>query len=204
MSSPRNSKTVVPIDECLYGPDRTCPPSVCQAVLSPVTEESAKDYNDKNADETTPMTTTSPPTSSPAAARSPGRSRNRSGLDDLEDGRWEAAMHSPENKSSSEDGHVISLSDLRRLASQGIVDGTAANAGSHRPVAWRVLLGYLPVETNQWKDVLLEHRQLYRSLVSELFRSDNGELYKGNELRGHHGKKRSAAARSKTTTTRRK
>ena len=67
--------------------------------------------------------------------------------------------------------HVIDLQALRRISSQGISD-----VGSHRPVAWRVLLGYLPIETDQWEEKLRSDRQLYRNLVAELFVRPNPEL----------------------------
>lgn len=60
--------------------------------------------------------------------------------------------------------HVIDLQNLRRLSSQGI-----PHAGSHRGVAWRVLLGYIPTDLSKWEEVLERDRSLYRNLVSELF-----------------------------------
>ena len=46
---------------------------------------------------------------------------------------------------------TVSLSDLRRIASQGIMD-----QGSHRSVAWRLLLGYLPENRSECSSVLQE------------------------------------------------
>lgn len=60
--------------------------------------------------------------------------------------------------------HIIDIQALRRIASQGISD-----IGSHRPVAWRVLLGYLPTHLSDWGQKLKNDRQLYRNLVAELF-----------------------------------
>lgn len=60
--------------------------------------------------------------------------------------------------------HVINLQELRRLSSQGIPE-----EGSHRALAWRILMGYLPPDTSKWEDVLKRDRGLYRILVSELF-----------------------------------
>jgi hypothetical protein len=76
---------------------------------------------------------------------------------------------------------LVSLADLRRIASQGIVD-----QGSHRAVAWRVLLGYLPEDRQEWPCVLEKKRKHYLDLINEVFScaQDNG-----NELRGHHGKR---------------
>jgi hypothetical protein len=76
---------------------------------------------------------------------------------------------------------IVSLAELRRIASQGIVD-----QGSYRAVAWRILLGYLPENREEWPFVLEDKRNHYLELINEVFSSaeDNG-----NELRGHHGKR---------------
>jgi hypothetical protein len=95
------------------------------------------------------------------------------GIDDLDDGRWAR----PENQN-----HVIPMQELRRLASQGIPE--------HRGVVWRVLLGGLPVETQEWKSHLLKKRMEYRHLVADLFVEPQHD---GNDLRGHHGKKKQQA-----------
>lgn len=42
---------------------------------------------------------------------------------------------------------------------------------SYRPLVWRVLLGYLPPQTDQWNEVLARDRKLYATLVNELFDS---------------------------------
>ena len=42
---------------------------------------------------------------------------------------------------------------------------------SYRSLVWRVLLGYLPPQTSLWNDVLQRDRQLYDTLVQELFSS---------------------------------
>jgi len=75
----------------------------------------------------------------------------------------------------------VSLADLRRIASQGIVD-----QGSHRSVAWRILLGYLPENRKEWPAVLEEKRFLYNELVHKVFFSPSEN---GKELMGHHGKR---------------
>lgn len=162
------------MEECLFGPDRVCPPDVLEAVLS--------------GDDEFLSSPTKMPSSLPTSpARSTGSSGSR--LDDLDVGRWQDAKKSPEK--SNPQSHIISLQVLRRLSSQGIED-----KGSHRGVCWRILLGYLPPDTSQWKSTLLQQRQLYRSLVSELFQCST-ELFKGNDLRGHHGKRRAAAAQKR-------
>ena len=66
--------------------------------------------------------------------------------------------------SSARPTHAINLQELRRLSSQGIPE-----EGSHRALAWRVLMGYLPPDTSKWEAVLKRDRGLYRNLVSELF-----------------------------------
>ena len=76
----------------------------------------------------------------------------------------------PETLSSAPQ-HVIDVNALRRIASQGISD-----RGSHRAVAWRVLLGYLPAETIQWETTLKKNRTLYRQLVAELFVKPTSDL----------------------------
>lgn len=47
--------------------------------------------------------------------------------------------------------------------------GNLHNNRSYRPLVWRVLLGYLPPETDRWNDVLSRDRKLYDTLVNELF-----------------------------------
>lgn len=70
--------------------------------------------------------------------------------------------------------HKININDLRRHASQGIPDSPfypVSYSSSLRAIAWRVLLGYLPVDTSKWATVLKRDRALYRNLVNELFLS---------------------------------
>ena len=86
-------------------------------------------------------------------------------LDELEKSQCLTARWSQrDNSKKKAENHNIDLHELRRLASQGIPD-----EGSHRAVAWRVLLGYLPPETSKWEEVLHRDRTLYRTLISELF-----------------------------------
>ena len=78
--------------------------------------------------------------------------------------------------------HTIDLVELRRLAAKsgGIMDDdvitvttnhahTKQYSHSHRAVAWRVLLGYLPPQLKLWKETLTRERLLYRQLLQELF-----------------------------------
>jgi len=88
-------------------------------------------------------------------------------------GRWSASQtpSSRARRAKVRPSHLIDLQDLRRLSSQGVPD-----RGSHRGVAWRVLLGYLPPDTSRWEEVLNRDRTLYRNLVTELFvRPDHGD-----------------------------
>ena len=102
-------------------------------------------------------------------------------LDELEKSqclttRWDMR----DNLKKKAENHNIDLHELRRLASQGIPD-----EGSHRAVAWRVLLGYLPPETSKWEEVLHRDRTLYRTLISELFVQPS---HKGNDEKEAEGK----------------
>ena len=73
--------------------------------------------------------------------------------------------------------HVIHGKYLRKLASRGIPD-----EGSHRALAWRVLLGYLPEETDQWGSTMKTNRNFYKSLVKDLF-ADTLDAQNGDALR---------------------
>jgi hypothetical protein len=64
----------------------------------------------------------------------------------------------------SNKAHIINLQELRRLSSLGVPTDC-----SLRPLAWRILLGYLPLDTSKWQNVLDRDRSLYRTLVKELF-----------------------------------
>lgn len=82
--------------------------------------------------------------------------------------KQEVPIIAKQKKSSSEiqsnKPHIINLQELRRLSSFGV-----PNDCSLRPIAWRVLLGYLPLDTSKWQNVLDRDRSLYRTLVNELF-----------------------------------
>ena len=188
----------VMIDECLFGQSRRCPAEVWEAVLStcsassPVSSPSSSLQQrlqpHRTIDQKIHYTVNDIGSLSyhQIAAR---REVDMSGIDDLDQGRWGSAQSKRNLSPATAKDHAIRLSDLRRLASQGIVD-----QGSHRAVAWRVLLGYLPPDVSEWKTVLLEQRTLYRNLVGELFVEPEHD---GNELRGHHGKKQAKAQRQR-------
>ncbi len=67
-------------------------------------------------------------------------------------------------QNSNNHHHTINLQELRRLSSQGVPDEC-----TYRPLAWRILLGYLPLDTTKWQAVLDKDRLLYRTLIKELF-----------------------------------
>mmetsp|Transcript_2622 Transcript_2622/g.3877 ORF Transcript_2622/g.3877 Transcript_2622/m.3877 type:complete len:680 (-) Transcript_2622:27-2066(-) len=140
----------IPIDECLYGPSRVCPPETWEAVINNVDSCDPHSSNAENSE-----------------------------IDDLLNrGGWS----DPENSKSK---HVIVLQELRRVCSQGLED-------DFRAVAWRVLLEVMPLDTSKWKETLVEKRKDYRDLVEDVFVEP--ELGDGNELRGNHGKRKSAQA----------
>ncbi|KAJ8737002.1 hypothetical protein PYW07_000273 [Mythimna separata] len=64
---------------------------------------------------------------------------------------------------------VIDLEYLRELAFQGIPD-----ANGLRPLVWRILLLYLPLEKNLWKSTLQQKRQHYRNYIEEIIVSPGG------------------------------
>ena len=60
--------------------------------------------------------------------------------------------------------HRIDVMELRRISSRGI-----SEACQLRPLAWRVLLGFVPSDIGSWDIVLKRERGLYSSLIGELF-----------------------------------
>ena len=60
--------------------------------------------------------------------------------------------------------HRIDVMELRRISSRGI-----SEACQLRPLAWRVLLGFVPSDIGSWDSVLKRERGLYSSLIGELF-----------------------------------
>lgn len=102
------------------------------------------------------------------------------------------------SKDPLESPHTIKLQELRRLASQGVPDDCTL-----RPIAWRVLLGYLPLDTSKWQSVLDRDRALYRNLVNELFvQSDDHPLdEEGRNLRGMGLKREGTSVRRSPHTS---
>jgi hypothetical protein len=202
-------KEPLPIDEILFGIDRICP-----LELLPDAAAVSLESEDDSSYVTVPVLSVDPDDSDTAAQNLPENvSLHSTSIlsiqDDLSDGRWSVAAANATASSCRAYHHVINLADLRRTASQGIQD-----AGSHRAVTWRVLLGYLPIQLSEWKPTLLTQRNLYRNLVRDLFVSQQNSAsenafagnqrnnvacplptrspllqHDGNELRGYHSKK---------------
>mmetsp|Transcript_5352 Transcript_5352/g.7575 ORF Transcript_5352/g.7575 Transcript_5352/m.7575 type:complete len:903 (+) Transcript_5352:437-3145(+) len=207
----------MPIDEALFGPTRECPESVLGSVLcdnfnsknhstdDDVSISTRSSQRQHTVDDIQSL-------SKPDQIEEYKEKQQQAllGIDDFDQGRWGSTASPPDsgdkkvptrpakknkrlksNASSSSSllrsspPHTVSLQELRRIASQGIVD-----KGSYRPVAWRVLLGYLPPDTSQWKEQVLKERMLYRALVGELFVEPKHD---GDDLRGHHPKRAEAA-----------
>jgi len=60
----------------------------------------------------------------------------------------------------------------------GIFFSGISDDNSHRGVAWRVLLGYLPAEVKRWEGHLFRERTLYKEFVEELFVSNSSRIEK--------------------------
>lgn len=76
----------------------------------------------------------------------------------------------------------IDLAELRKLSSGGLPEED--DGASRRGLVWRVLLGYLPVDVDDWSAILEGKRALYRSFVEELFYDARDASEKGGlELR---------------------
>jgi hypothetical protein len=105
-----------------------------------------------------------------------------------------------------DEDYFVPLNLLRRVSSQGIEDDdydAGAEGGSHRALAWRVLLGYLPPDRREWSAVANQQRQSYHQFVQELFCVEPRDL-DGKELRGHHSKRhRNKQHKEKTKKERR-
>ena len=65
----------------------------------------------------------------------------------------------------------VSLAALKELCYQGVPEG-----GGRRAQAWRILLGYLPLQRSVWPEVVREKRALYRQLVAEMILSTPDEM----------------------------
>ncbi|VDM97351.1 unnamed protein product [Thelazia callipaeda] len=68
----------------------------------------------------------------------------------------------------------INLADLRLCCSFGVPD-------SLRPLCWRLLLGYLPVERQQWPIHLRKQREFYNVLVEDVIVNPGVSFVEGNQ-----------------------
>ena len=128
------------------------------------------DSGNKNKDMNSESIPLSTPPQSPLKVSRPLRpSKLLSGGKVKQDVPITARQDIPSSDIQSNKPHIINLQELRRLSSLGV-----PNDCSLRPIAWRILLGYLPLDTSKWQNVLDRDRSLYRTLVNELFvRSDD-------------------------------
>lgn len=94
----------------------------------------------------------------------------------LVDDDW-AFVREPE--SWKDTPHTISMPLLRRIAT---ARGGLPEEGSHRGVTWRVLLGYLPTDNQQWNTTLTEKRTWYCNMVQQYF-AHTTDYKNGEELR---------------------
>ena len=139
---------------------------------------------DENAN-TTISTSASTPPQTPARHEQPSRPiKPQSYKKNIEkktvpDTNTNATKASTNTKNKST--HTINLQELRRLSSQGVPDDC-----TFRSIAWRVLLGYLPLDTSKWESVLNRDRVLYQNLVNELFVASEHHPFEeeGYKLRG--------------------
>ncbi|XP_075504838.1 uncharacterized protein LOC142542215 [Primulina tabacum] len=58
---------------------------------------------------------------------------------------------------------MINMGEIRRLASQGIPDGSGI-----RPTVWKLLLGYLPTDRSLWPSELAKKKSQYKHFKEEL------------------------------------
>ena len=72
--------------------------------------------------------------------------------------------------------HTIDVKYLRKLASRGIPD-----EGSQRGVVWRLLLNYLPDQTDEWSAQLQASRAFYHQCVTDLHMMSNMVMLCGGD-----------------------
>lgn len=79
---------------------------------------------------------------------------------------------------------------IHSSTSAGNIQSSSGNPHrSYRPLVWRVLLGYLPPETDLWNEVLTRDRKLYANFVNEMFSSTcpaPHEVYDEDSLKRRH------------------
>ncbi|KAB1213665.1 TBC1 domain family member 13 [Morella rubra] len=74
---------------------------------------------------------------------------------------------------------VISMRDLRRIASQGIPDGSGI-----RSTVWKLLLGYLPPDRGLWSSELAKKRSQYKQFKEELLMNPSEITWRLDKSRG--------------------
>ena len=157
----------------------------------PVKNEEEKSNEDGSLEPNIVDSNNGTPPQSPLRLAQPARPTKPLSSSKAKEGNESSAM---ENKDDSEkvSSHTINMQELRRLASQGVPDDCTL-----RPIAWRVLLGYLPLDTSKWKSVLDRDRALYRNLVNELFVPSEDHPFEdeGLKLRGMGLKREGVSAR---------
>jgi hypothetical protein len=191
MSSPSHA-VMLPVDECLFGITRKCPKMSTSSSTAASSSSPRSNHGTDNGNENEKgggsVNVLEEPDDHDSDSKTTKKSRdsgnNNNNYDSFHLGHWGEA----------EQQHDISLVQLRKLCAQGIAD-----EGSHRGVAWRVLLELLPCHDihKTWPKAVAPHRELYTSLVEQYFLP--GSLDQGRELRGSLGKRflRNRALRNK-------
>ncbi|CAL9782031.1 unnamed protein product [Musa acuminata subsp. burmannicoides] len=75
---------------------------------------------------------------------------------------------------------VVNIGELRRLASQGIPDGTGI-----RSIVWKLLLGYLPYDREFWMQELAKKRSQYKAFKEEFLMNPSEMARRLEESIGH-------------------
>lgn len=108
-------------------------------------------------------------------ASEPANNRDETEHPRLVDDDWDFVR--PPMLWKSSPPHKVNAGILRKIAQNGFPD-----EGSHRALAWRVLLGYLPPDNKEWETSLKQNRELYRKFVGELFQNAT-DCRNGEDLR---------------------
>lgn len=106
-----------------------------------------------------PATLPPPPTAKPASSYSPSPPPPKQGLT-----RAVSYQEAQFEKAISAD--VVNMSDLRRLGWNGIPE-------NHRCQAWKLLLGYVPVNSTRRKQMLLRKRAEYEDAIHQHYDIDD-------------------------------
>ncbi|KAF3337381.1 TBC1 domain family member 13 [Carex littledalei] len=71
---------------------------------------------------------------------------------------------------------VVDLDELRKLASEGIPDGAGI-----RSTVWKLLLGYLPMDRQSWREELEKRRTQYMAFKNEFLLENTSEVSRSVE-----------------------